>query len=191
VLARFLGSIEQVPPMYSALKRDGVPLYELARRGETVVRKPRRVTISALELLGFESPFLELRVRCSKGTYVRTLAEDIAAALGTVAHLTALKRTASGAFFLSAAVSLDALQAMDEGQRRGRLLPLAGLLGKFPRADLDAATAARFRNGQAVPVQASQGVCGVYGPDGGVIGLGTADGAGRLQPLRLTSQAAE
>ena len=191
ILKNFTGSIEQIPPMYSALKRDGVPLYELARRGETVERAARQVTISAIELVRFESPFLELRVKCSKGTYVRTLAEDIGARLGTVAHLTALKRTGSGAFTLASAVTLDALEAMDEPGRRGRLLPLAGLLDKFPRAQLDAATAARFRNGQAVQAPGCEGVCGVYGPDGGVIGLGRADAAGRLQPLRLTSQAAE
>jgi tRNA pseudouridine55 synthase len=195
-LQRFVGATEQVPPMYSALKRDGVPLYELARRGETVARSPRRVTISALELLAFASPSMEVRVRCSKGTYVRTLAEDIGAALGTVAHLSALRRTGSGGFRLEDAVALDALQGMPAEAQRARVLPLGRLLAGLPRADLDAAAVGRFRNGQTVPTSAAEGVCGVYGPDGSVLGLGRADGAGGLHPLRLmasapSSQAAE
>jgi tRNA pseudouridine55 synthase len=196
-LRRFTGEIDQVPPMYSALKRDGVPLYQLARRGETVVRPPRRVSISALELLRFADPLVEIRVRCSKGTYVRTLGEDIGAALGTVAHLAALRRTASGRFSIENALTPQALSELDAVQRQQRLLPLASLLAGLPRADLDAPAAARFRNGQAVDAdlgpQQERRVCGVFGPDGMVIGLGRSDGAGRLQPLRLTatSQAAE
>ena len=96
VLERFRGSIEQLPPMYSALKRDGVPLYKLARQGKAVERAPRHVRILELEVVSFEPPRLDLRVRCSKGTYIRTLAEDIGAALGTGAHLSGLRRTASG-----------------------------------------------------------------------------------------------
>lgn len=186
VLARFTGEIEQVPPMYSALKRDGVPLYKLARRGEEVERKPRRVTIAELELRAFRSPLMEVRVRCSKGTYIRTLAEDIGAALDCGAHLAALRRTASGRFRLADAASLDALAAMTPEARRQRLLPLAELLVGLPRAELDAGSAARLRNGQALPISGlAQGICGVYGPGGVVIGLGRSDGAS-LHPLRLT-----
>jgi tRNA pseudouridine55 synthase len=184
-LKKFEGSIEQVPPMYSALKRDGVPLYELARRGESVERPARRVEISLLEEIRFEAPLLELRVRCSKGTYIRTLAEDIAVALGTVGHVTALRRTASGAFKVSDAVGLEALEGMGEMQRRGRLLPLTALLGGLPRAELDAAEESRFRNGQTLAFDGAQGLCGVYGR-GGVVGLGKAE-AGRLHPVRLTA----
>jgi len=184
-LKKFEGSIEQVPPMYSALKRDGVPLYELARRGESVERPARRVEISLLEEIRFEAPLLELRVRCSKGTYIRTLAEDIAVALGTVGHVTALRRTASGTFKVSDAVGLAALEGMGEMQRRGRLLPLTALLAGLPRAELDAAEESRFRNGQALAFEGVQGLCGVYGR-GGVVGLGKAD-AGRLRPVRLTA----
>ena len=97
-LKKFMGEIEQIPPMHSALKRDGVPLYKLARRGESVERRPRRVRILELELLDFKNPLLNIRVRCSKGTYVRTLAEDIGAALGCGAHLAGLRRTGSGRF---------------------------------------------------------------------------------------------
>jgi len=184
-LKKFEGSIEQVPPMYSALKRDGVPLYDLARRGESGERAARPVRISLVEKIRFEAPLLELRVRCSKGTYIRTLAEDIAAALGTVGHLAALRRTASGVFQVSEAVGLEALQGMGEAQRQGRLLPLTALLAGLPRAELDAAAETRFRNGQALAFDGAQGLCGVYGR-GGVVGLGRAE-AGQLHPVRLTA----
>jgi tRNA pseudouridine55 synthase len=186
VLGRFRGDIDQVPPMYSALKRDGVPLYKLARRGEEVARPPRRVTIAQLELRAFHSPRVDLRVRCSKGTYIRSLAQDIGAALGCGAHLAALRRTASGRFRIEDAAGLDALAAMAPAQREGRLLPLADLLAELPRAELDAEAAARLRQGQALPMAGlAEGVCGVYGPGGAVLGLGHSDGAS-LRPLRLT-----
>ena len=108
-LAGFRGRIMQTPPMYSALKRDGRPLYELAREGRTVERKEREVTVYGLESTGYDHPFLRIRVTCSKGTYVRTLAEDIASALGTVAHLSALRRTRVGVFDVLDAVTLESL----------------------------------------------------------------------------------
>jgi tRNA pseudouridine55 synthase len=186
VLEKFKGQIEQIPPMYSALKRDGVPLYKLARRGEEVERKPRRVTITELHLELFNSPFMEIRVRCSKGTYIRTLAQDIGEALGCGAHLAALRRTASGRFRLDQAASLDTLAGLAPAQLGERLLPLAELLADLPRAELDAASAARMRNGQALPIAGlAEGLCGIYGPDGVVIGLGRSDGAS-LHPFRLT-----
>jgi tRNA pseudouridine55 synthase len=186
VLETFKGEIEQIPPMYSALKRDGVPLYKLARRGEEVERKPRRVTIGELQLELFNSPFMEIRVRCSKGTYIRTLAQDIGEALGCGAHLAALRRTASGRFRLEQAAGLDALAGLTAAQLEQRLLPLAALLADLPRAELDAASAARLRNGQTLPIAGlAEGLCGVYGPGGAVIGLGRSDGAS-LHPFRLT-----
>jgi tRNA pseudouridine55 synthase len=186
VLEKFRGEIEQVPPMYSALKRDGVPLYKLARRGEEVERKPRRVAISQLELKDFSKPFMEIRVRCSKGTYIRSLAQDIGAALGCGAHLAALRRTASGRFRIEDASGVDALEAMTPAERAGRLLPLSALLADLPRAELDEADAARLRKGQALPIAGlAEGLCGVYGPGGAVIGLGRSDGAS-LRPFRLT-----
>ena len=193
VLARFRGVLEQIPPMHSALKRDGVPLYRMARRGENVQRAARRVEISALENVGFGSPFLELRVRCSKGTYIRVLAEDVGAALGTGAHLAALRRTASGRFLVADALAIEALEALSGEERSRRLLRLAALLQDFPRAELDRAAESRFRNGQALALLGlAQGLCAVYGEGGEVIGLGQADAAGRLRPVRLTaSQAAE
>jgi len=128
---------------------------------------------------------MEIRVRCSKGTYVRTLAEDIAAALGTVGHLSALRRTASGGFRIEDGVTLAALDAMNPSERTGRLMPLSGLLGGLPRADLDEAAEGRFRKGQALPYEGTEGLCGVYG-GGRVVGLGRSEG-GRLHPVRLTN----
>lgn len=193
VLARFRGEIEQVPPMHSALKRDGVPLYKLARRGETVERAARRVRITVLEWLELQAPLLRLRIRCSKGTYVRTLAEDIGQALGSCAHLAALRRTASGQFRVGDAASLDSLGGMPEPQRARRLLGLRELLRGLPRAELDAPSEARFRNGQPLTISIAEGICAVYGADGGVIGLGEASASGALRPLRLlaASQAAD
>jgi tRNA pseudouridine55 synthase len=196
-LARFQGEIDQVPPMYSALKRGGVPLYALARKGESVERAARRVRISALENLAFDPPDLRVRVRCSKGTYIRTLAEDIGEALGTCAHLAGLRRTASGRFRVDDAVGLEQLAATPQGERTLRLLGLDELLRWLPRADLDGAQEARFRNGQTLKDFCGTefpgtGLCAVYGAGGRVLGLAEA-GCGTLRPLRLliASQAAD
>ncbi|HXM83743.1 MAG TPA: tRNA pseudouridine(55) synthase TruB [Burkholderiales bacterium] len=187
-LDRFRGKIEQLPPMHSALKRDGVPLYKLARRGETVERKPRQVQIFELEKLAFEPPRLEIRVRCSKGTYIRTLAEDLGQALGTLAHLSALRRTACGGFRVADAASLEVLGTMPAAERTRRLLSLQSLLSDLPRVELDRDAETRFRNGQALSMPGLEaGVFAVLRPDGSVIGLGKADAAGALKPLRLTA----
>jgi len=188
-LARFRGEIEQLPPMHSALKHQGVPLYKLARKGESVERKPRRVQIHELEQLAREGDVLELRVRSSKGTYIRTLAEDIGAALGTGAHLAALRRTASGRFSIRDAVTLDELR--DAADRSGKLRPLASLLEGLPRTELDAASEVRLRNGQPLKIsEVDEGVRALYRVDGAVIGLGYAAPGGVLRAVRLT-QAAE
>ena len=189
VLRRFTGEVEQVPPMHSALKRDGVPLYKLARKGQSVERQPRRVRILELEMLDFRKPFLDIRVRCSKGTYVRTLAEDIGAALGCGAHLAGLRRTGSGRVRIDDAVPVAALETMAPPERRARLVGLDALLVELPRVDLDAGLAAKLRNGQSLPLQAlSEGIAAVYGPDGALIGIGRAE-EGTLRPLRLTQVA--
>jgi len=186
-LARFRGPIEQLPPMHSALKQGGVPLYRLARQGRTAERKLRQVRIHALEMLRFASPLLELRVRCSKGTYIRSLAADVGAALGCGAHLAALRRTASGRFRLDDAVTLEALRE----SRERRLLSLAALLDGLPRAELDAAGEARLRHGQPLQISGlDAGLCALYRADGELIGLGEAMADGRLKARRLT-QAAE
>lgn len=123
IFARFRGEIEQIPPMVSALKKDGVPLYKLARQGKTLERDPRPVTIHNLDLTRFAPPVLGLRAECSKGTYVRTLAHDIGAALGCGAHLSALRRTRSGAFSVEDAITVDAMREMDLDSLRPHLLP--------------------------------------------------------------------
>lgn len=133
ILPEFRGEIEQVPPMYSALKRDGRPLYEYARKGVEVEREPRRVRIHRLELLDFDGRNARLLVDCSKGTYVRTLAQDIGRRLGCGAHLVALRRTRVGPFDIADAVTLDSLQAMERPQQT--LIPLNALpAGLLPAA---------------------------------------------------------
>jgi len=188
-LTRFQGEIEQVPPMHSALKREGVPLYKLARKGQSVERQPRRVRILELELLDCKRPLLNIRVRCSKGTYVRTLAEDIGAALECGAHLASLRRTGSGRFRVDDAAPVAALETMAPPERRARVIGLDELLVELPRVDLDAALAAKLRNGQSLPLPAlPAGISAVYGPGGALIGIGRAE-EGTLRPLRLTQVA--
>jgi len=151
VLDRFTGPITQVPPMYSALKKDGRALYEYARAGETVEREPRHVTVHDLELLEMQlqgdAPFLRLRVCCSKGTYIRTLGEDIGQALGCGGHLTLLRRTATGPFSESQCITVDALETMSEVERVQRLLPVQALLQSHEKVTLDADNSARFLTG--------------------------------------------
>lgn len=188
-LAAFVGGIEQVPPMHSALKRDGRPLYELARAGIVVERAARRVTIFELDLLRFVPPTVELRLRCSKGTYVRSLAIDLGERLGCGAHLSALRRERVGALDVADAVTLDALDALEPAQRRERLLPADALLRGLPRVDLDAARAARFAHGQKLRSEPLPGDTGgrvrVYGA-GRLLGVGWHEG-GELRPQRLVA----
>ncbi len=151
VLDRFMGPIEQVPPMHSALKKDGKALYEYARQGETVERTPRLVVVHDLDLLDVDlqcdAPFLRLRVHCSKGTYIRTLGEDIAEALGCGGHLSALRRVATGEFTEAQCISLAALEAMGEDARQACLRPVDTLLAGHTRVTLDADNAGRFLSG--------------------------------------------
>jgi len=185
-LALFRGDIEQVPPMYSALKHRGRPLYVLARRGESVARAPRRVRVHVLQLLGMTPDTLELRVRCSKGTYVRTLVEDIGRVLGCGAHLASLRRIAASGFHIEEAVTLDQVQQADEAGRDRLLLPLDRLLEGLPRLDLTEAQAERFAKGQAIPFpQATAGRYRVYREQGGLLGVAEAGRDGALQPQRL------
>jgi len=193
-LARFRGPISQVPPMHSAIKQGGQPLYRLARQGQTVDRPARQVVIHELHLLDFESPHATLDVLCSKGTYIRTLAEDIGAVLGCGAHLTALRRTGIGPHGLDGAVSLEKLEALDGQSRDALLRPVDSLLAGWPEVVLDPDAARRFGNGMTVAVagEASRPAEGA-GPTrvyaGGVaerlfLGLATLDG-GWLRPRRL------
>jgi len=188
-LARFRGQISQVPPMYSALKRDGRPLYELARAGRTVEREARAVTIHELVLEGREGDLLRLLVRCSKGTYIRQLAEDLGLALGTVAHLEALRRTAAGRHKLAQAVDLDRFRAMDEAGRQACLLPADSLLAALPVAGLGPDESLRFIQGQAVAAgTVPGGACRVVDAEGALLGVGEAGADGKLRPVRLLSQ---
>jgi len=189
VLPRFTGAIEQVPPMYSALKRDGRPLYELARQGVTIERAARAVTIHALEVLSFASEVAVLRVRCSKGTYIRVLAEDIGAALGCGAHLIALRRTAVADLELTGAVTLAELEALAEGERLARLAPVDALLQSLPAVALASFESERFAHGN--PVSAPAGalpLVRVYGQEK-LLGVGMIRDDGRLWPKRLVQLA--
>jgi tRNA pseudouridine55 synthase len=148
VLAQFTGPIQQVPPMYSALKRDGKPLYEYARAGVTLEREARAVVIHELELLDYSAPMLTLRVKCSKGTYVRVLGEDIGAALGCGAHLQALRRIQVGHLQLEKSITIESIEAMPEAARLELLDPVDALLSSFQAITLDEELSVRFLHGQ-------------------------------------------
>lgn len=150
LLGRFLGTIAQTPPMYSALKQNGTPLYRLARRGQTVEREARLVTIDSLVVQNWSSPDLELDIACSKGTYIRSLAHDLGQATGAGAHLAALRRTAVGHFTLSQASTVDEL-ALDGSWRRSILSP-AEALKHLPSAALDVETVVELRHGRGIPL---------------------------------------
>ena len=190
-LSQFRGEIVQIPPMYSALKRDGKPLYEYARAGQVIEREGRSVTIHALDLLACALPDVTFRVTCSKGTYVRTLAEDIGEALGCGAHLVALRRTGVGALTLEHAVTLDALSDAAESERDTWLQPVDALLSTFPSVRLDAESTRRFLHGQrlrlsylAIDDEARQAPrVRVYG-EGRLLGVAKA-AEGVLAPDRL------
>lgn len=189
---QFTGHLLQVPPMHSALKKDGKALYEYAREGEIVERAPRSITVHDLRLspLPFDGQHheLALEVRCSKGTYIRTLGEDIGEALGCGAHLTSLRRTASGQFTLSQCITLDQLESLDEAQRQDQLLPIDSLLPQHHRVDLPSAEAARFLSGlRRRGAWPDMGQVAVYGQEPHAL-LGTAHTkAGELIPDRLLS----
>ena len=189
VLPQFVGDIAQVPPMHSALKRNGRPLYELARKGIEVEREARAVTIHAIDFLAFAGDRVTLRVSCSKGTYIRVLAADIGAALGCGAHLVGLRRTVVGDLDLARSVTLAELESMDEAGRAGRLQPVDALLHSLPLLNLDGAAAERFRHGN--PVDLAAGLAGkirVY-VDDRLIGVGEPGSDGRLWPKRLVQLA--
>jgi len=183
-LARFRGEIDQVPPMHAAIKHEGRPLYAYARRGESVERPARRVAIRRLDLESFEAASATLYVECSKGTYIRTLAEDIGEALGCGAHIAALRRLAVGSFTLDRAVGLADLEGLPPERRRDRLLPPQALLESWPQLRLGPELAARFRLGQAVPAGAENGRVAVFGEDEIFLGAGEVAG-GTLRPRRL------
>ena len=188
-MERFRGPIDQVPPMHSALKRDGRPLYEYARAGITLERAARRVTIHRLDWLSRDGDDVAFRVRCSKGTYVRTLAEDIGGALGCGAHLRELRREAVGDLTLEGAHTPAALEAMTQEARDACLGPVDALVSGLPRVALDAPRAARLMLGQRVPLEEMAPdlpACRAYGADGRFLGL-VRIASGVAHPLRLVA----
>ncbi|MBX3290588.1 MAG: tRNA pseudouridine(55) synthase TruB [Acidobacteria bacterium] len=182
VLTQFRGAIEQVPPMYSAKKVEGKKLYALARKGIEIERKPVKVNIHELELVAGKGsdaldPVLRIRVVCSAGTYIRTLAEDIGRALGTGAHLTELRRTRAGAFSISAAHSPDEIDAAaDPGQM---LLPMTEAVARFPAMKLNEERVTRTLNGMSTRIQDSGFADGetvrMLGSDGDLVAIGIFD----------------
>jgi tRNA pseudouridine55 synthase len=183
-LARFRGTISQVPPRHAALKFEGRAYYEYARAGVEIPRTARPVTIHALDLVEWSPPDAIVDVTCSKGTYVRVLAEDLGRELGCGAHLAALRRTATGGFDVGAAVTLDALEAMPQEARDARLAPPDVLVAGLARIDLDPGASERFRHGMAVPAQGgAPGACAVF-CDGRLAGVADVEG-GLARPRRL------
>lgn len=191
VLERFKGEIEQIPPMHSALKLNGQPLYKLARQGIEVERQPRKVTIYALDLLELGSDELKLHVHCSKGTYIRTLVEDIGEALGCGAFLSQLRRTKVGPFQEEGMITLDALhqQAESEGVESldHHLLPMDHALGGYPEIKLTENSLFYVLQGQAVqvPQAPTSGWVRLCNSAGEFIGVGAVLDDGRIGPKRL------
>lgn len=185
VLGQFRGLIHQMPPMYSALKRDGKALYEYARAGIDLERETREIMIHELRLLELHGDVLKFQVCCSKGTYVRVLAEDIGKALGCGAHLTALRRLQVGPLSLKQGITLEVLEQMSPEQRLNFLLPVDHLLQSLPRLDLDEVYAERFMQGQRLMVDKNiNGRVRVYGAKR-LLGTALLSESGRLQPERL------
>ncbi len=193
VLPRFTGRISQLPPMYSAVKHQGKRLYELAREGVEVERTPREISIHELELVKVDLPEFELRVHCSKGTYVRTLAEDIGEALGCGAHVVGLRRHGVGPYTELPMHTLDEVRAVAETggfeALDALLLPLDTALGDWPEVRLNEDSAYYLKMGQPVlvPKAPTEGWVRLYDAKGGFIGVGEVEDDGRIAPRRLMS----
>jgi len=188
-LQQFTGEIEQVPPMYSALKHEGKPLYEYARAGIEIERSARTVTIHQLELVDWQTPNLTFDVRCSKGTYIRTLAEDVAKALDSCAHLVELRRVMVEPFETYPMVTLQQLQeARDHGGLQDFLLPIDVGLPAWPRVDLDVTQHGKFMHGNHFPFPVDNlraGKVRVYSPGNELIGLAEVTPEGILRPAKV------
>jgi tRNA pseudouridine55 synthase len=188
----FLGASLQTPPMFSALKRGGEPLYRLARAGVTVERAPRAVEIFELVLTGFDASSIELEASCSKGTYIRVLGEDLAARLGTCGHVTALRRLYVEPFANETMHTLESLERASRDGRLPSLLPVDWPLQHLPAVPLSEHDAARVRHGQAVSIAtgtltapAGEGRVRLYDAAGGFLGIGAIESAGTVRPRRL------
>ena len=189
VLARFRGPIEQVPPMFSALKHAGKPLYAYARAGATVAREARRITIRSLDLLDALEDEIVVDVHCSKGTYIRVLAEDIGRALGCGACLSGLRRTRVGPFRVEDAITLDALQDLPESVRAEHLRPMDTIVADLPCVVLDDEQSRHIGHGRSIDCLAPvpRGLVRIYGPGTGFLGLGEVREPGRIEPCRLVA----
>jgi tRNA pseudouridine55 synthase len=191
VLVRFLGAQQQVPPMYSAIKRGGQPLYKLARQGVQVPRAARAIEIFGLVLLGLGAASIELEMLCSKGTYVRVLAQDLATALGTCGHVTALRRLYVEPFAGEPMHTLESLQAARERGAGPLLLPIDWPLKHLPALRLTGSEAQRLLKGQQIPAELEGPTprARIYDEQGRFVGVGEVDALGMLQPRRLISSA--
>lgn len=195
-LKNFEGEIEQLPPMHSALKVGGVPLYELARRGESVAREPRKVTLYRIALTDFDGDEIEIGISCSKGTYIRTIADDLGQMLGCGAHIIALRRTAAGVFTEADCIDSETLErekaagGLDKIDRH--LIPMDRAIEDLPGVNLPGITAGHVRNGQAVMVRhlPEEGLVRLY-EDERFIGIGCIDDDGKVAPRRLIVQRQE
>ena len=189
----FLGEIEQTPPMYSALKFQGKALYEYARQGIEIERKKRKITIHKIDILEFNPPFAKIFVSCSKGTYIRVLAEDIAAFSGSLAHLTALRRTQTAGFLLENAITFNDLQALNENERNQHILPVDCMLPHLPEIRLPENHILALKQGKSVQFELNQDIINpfrVYDTKNNFIGLCQAF-SGSLKALRLMSLEAD
>ena len=191
-LEHFVGEIEQIPSMYSALKHQGQPLYKLARQGIEVERAPRTVTIYSAELLQFAEAYIELRVHCSKGTYIRSLAEDLGAALGCGGHVSALRRLAAGPYAEAQAVTLEQVSEIGDPQEMDALLlPVASAVGSWPSVRLHEDTAHYVRQGQPVQVAhaPTHGWVQIFesAEEDRFLGVGEVLTDGRIAPRRLVA----
>jgi tRNA pseudouridine55 synthase len=187
-LAEFPREYQQVPPMHSAIKQDGRPLYAYARAGEWRERAPRLVLIRELRLIDWRAPDLSFDVRCTKGAYIRVLAEDLAARLETVGHLTVLKRLGVAPFAAERQWTFESLEAMPPSERTQTLLPVDAALVEWRRLDLPADGVQALRQGQplSIPVE-RPGNVRIYAAGVGFLGLGSVGPLGKLVPLRLIS----
>ena len=193
-ISQFIGDISQVPPMYSALKFEGKALYEYARAGVDIERAARDVTIFDIQLISFKLDVVEINVTCSKGTYIRTLAEDIGAVLGCGAHLCGLRRTASADYLLSNAVTIEQLEAMSIADKDAQLLAVDSSLQNMPAIYVDADSAFYLLQGQSIwlsgavtkHIQANQDFR-LYGASGEFLGLGKQLDDGKIAPKRLVN----
>ena len=197
VIKKFRGESMQIPSMYSALKHNGQPLYKLARQGLVVERQPRPITIFAAELVSFESPYLVMDVECSKGTYIRTLIDDMGELLGCGAHVTALHRSWVGAFDTQQMISFEDLSAIAESQDLAALddllLDADTAVLDFPEASLSAEMSDYILHGQPilVPQAPAEGLVRLYNHDDQFIGVGEVNHDGLIAPKRLISTAPE